>query len=35
VLAPQLARIVQGACQSVAMNMLYPYPEPSSKRKAA
>jgi hypothetical protein len=28
-------RIVQNACQSVAMNFLYPYPEPSSKRKAA
>ena len=28
-------RIVQGACQSVAMNVLYPYPEPGSKRKAA
>jgi glutamate synthase domain-containing protein 2 len=28
-------RIVQSACQSVAMNILYPYPEPSSKRKAA
>ena len=28
-------RIVQGACQSVAMNVLYPYPGPGSKRKAA
>jgi glutamate synthase domain-containing protein 2 len=28
-------RIVQSACQSVAMNILYPYPEPSSKRGAA
>ena len=26
-------RIVQGGGQSVAMNMLYPYPEASSKRK--
>ena len=28
-------RIVQSAGQSVAMNILYPYPEPSSKLKAA
>ena len=28
-------RVVQSAGQSVAMNILYPYPEPSSKRKAA
>jgi len=28
-------RIVQGACQSVAMNVLSPYPEANSKRKAA
>jgi glutamate synthase domain-containing protein 2 len=28
-------RIVQNACQSVAMNVLYPYPEISSRRRAA
>ena len=28
-------RVVQSAGQSVALNILYPYPEPASKRKAA
>jgi hypothetical protein len=28
-------RVVQNAGQSVALNILYPYPEPASKRRAA
>jgi hypothetical protein len=28
-------RIVQTAGHSTALNMLYPYPEPNTKRKAA
>ena len=28
-------RIVQASCQSVALNMLYPYPEPEAKMKVA
>jgi hypothetical protein len=28
-------RIVQTAGHSAALNMLYPYPEPNAKRKAA
>jgi hypothetical protein len=28
-------RIVQTAGASTALNMLYPYPEPNAKRKAA